>query len=315
MSQTPLSPRTDRSESNLGPVENQPEQRQLAAPRRHYTARWFWYGSFLLLVFGPVTVRELPHELGRWYFAAAVSALDSSRLEQASHWIERALEINPAQLDYVLLQAEILFRTGRLDLCEQVLDRAIHIARPEQRLQVYLVRSDLHLKMHRWRAAVHDWENIASLAQLPHLTLRAPPKHSLLNSLAYMRALANENLDQALEEINLALTQESDNAAYLDTRGYIYYRLGLYNKALADLNRAVELAQEERSRQEFQLQQLRDLRVDPRAIDRQLSEVRRSYAVILYHRALVQDLFDAARAQQDYWEIQTLGFTPGPDLF
>ncbi|GIW92966.1 MAG: hypothetical protein KatS3mg110_1007 [Pirellulaceae bacterium] len=277
--------------------------------------RWFWMLVFATLVFGPVVKREFPRELARWHLAAAHVALDASQYDEALRLVNRALELAGPRPEYLLLRAEIYLRCGEQDRCEEDLDRAVEAAPPQEKIYVYQQRANLHLEMQRWSAAVRDWEAIEQLAQRPEYEQPAVPFHVIWNSLAYMRALANQELDKALEEINLALAQQPDNAAYLDTRGYIYYRLGHYNKALADLERAVELAHKEWRELEKQLQQLRDLRVDPRPIDRQRVELRRNYAVILYHRALVHDLFDEAKATQDYEEIRQLGFSPGPDLF
>ncbi len=56
-----------------------------------------------------------------------------------------------------------------------------------------------------------------------------------LNYLGYMYSLKNENLDDAFTYINRALEDEPDNAAYLDTLGWIYFQMGKYEEALAQL--------------------------------------------------------------------------------
>jgi len=59
-----------------------------------------------------------------------------------------------------------------------------------------------------------------------------------LNSLAYSYAEDNVYLDKALQYVNAALVAEPANAAYLDTLGWVYYRLGRYKDALRELKRA-----------------------------------------------------------------------------
>jgi tetratricopeptide (TPR) repeat protein len=65
-----------------------------------------------------------------------------------------------------------------------------------------------------------------------------PDAHQVLNYLAYMWAENNENLDQALKYVKRALEHESDNGAYLDTLGWIYYRQKAYQDALIHIQKA-----------------------------------------------------------------------------
>ncbi len=60
-----------------------------------------------------------------------------------------------------------------------------------------------------------------------------------LNSLAYARAVALRELDEALVDINEALTYAPQNPSYRDTRGWVLYQLGKYEEALVDADFAV----------------------------------------------------------------------------
>ncbi len=62
-----------------------------------------------------------------------------------------------------------------------------------------------------------------------------------LNYLAYTWAEKSLHLDRAAEYVQRALAEEPDNAAYLDTLGWIQYRRGDYTAAAATLRRAVAL--------------------------------------------------------------------------
>ena len=61
------------------------------------------------------------------------------------------------------------------------------------------------------------------------------------NYVAYMWAERGEKLDQALPLIEKALTLKPDNAAFMDTRGWIYYMQGRYEEALDQLNAASKI--------------------------------------------------------------------------
>ena len=68
-----------------------------------------------------------------------------------------------------------------------------------------------------------------------------PKAHRVLNYLAYMWAVQDTMLDRALEYVERAIALDASNAAYLDTRGWVHYRMGAFDKALQDTKRALEL--------------------------------------------------------------------------
>lgn len=72
--------------------------------------------------------------------------------------------------------------------------------------------------------------------------LTASPDHAgALNYLGYMLCDRGDRLDYARDLIEKAITQEPDNAAFLDSYGWVFYRLGEFDQALPHLQRAAEL--------------------------------------------------------------------------
>lgn len=65
------------------------------------------------------------------------------------------------------------------------------------------------------------------------------------NYLGYMWADQNTHLDEAENYIQRALTAEPDNGAYLDSLGWLHYRRGKYDQALAELLKALEALKED----------------------------------------------------------------------
>jgi tetratricopeptide (TPR) repeat protein len=59
----------------------------------------------------------------------------------------------------------------------------------------------------------------------------SPDDPLLLNNYAYLLAQKGERLNEALEMVTRALEQSPESASYLDTKGWIYYALGEYDKA------------------------------------------------------------------------------------
>lgn len=73
--------------------------------------------------------------------------------------------------------------------------------------------------------------------------LEIEPSHAqALNYLGYMWAERGVNLAEAEEYIRRAVDQEPDNAAYLDSLGWVLYQQGRYHEAVVPLERASQLS-------------------------------------------------------------------------
>ncbi len=288
------------------------------APPASPSSRWASLGAWtvigitLLLVFAPVIGKEAPREAGRWLCAAALEQqpLDA---QAALALVDRAIAVGGAQPDFLLLRATLHVDLKNASAAEADLDAALEAADDLEKVAVYAQRAEQHQRLHRWQAAVDDWKAIAKLVEtIPGAVTRA----ELLNNLAYMRALANVELEQALVDVNLAITQvKQENSQFLDTRGYVLYRLGQYSRALADLDRAVQLMREERARILKVLDENTKVYIDQRVPRKAKKSLDRSLAVLLYHRSLAQDLFDEAKGAADLAEVRSLGLEPGDDLY
>ncbi len=77
-----------------------------------------------------------------------------------------------------------------------------------------------------------------------HLLQEAPDEPLYLNNLAYLYAVQGKHLDEALSLVNNALKKAPENSSYLDTKGWVYYQLGEYDKARRFLERALEASGE-----------------------------------------------------------------------
>jgi tetratricopeptide (TPR) repeat protein len=64
------------------------------------------------------------------------------------------------------------------------------------------------------------------------------------NSLGYLYAEANLNLEEALRECKKAFALDQNNPAYLDSLGWVYYKLGKIGQAKNYLKKALKIAPE-----------------------------------------------------------------------
>jgi tetratricopeptide (TPR) repeat protein len=80
-----------------------------------------------------------------------------------------------------------------------------------------------------------------AVAEFRRLLGADPEYHAALNYLGYMFAERGENLDEAQKLVERAVALEPDNGAYVDSLGWVYYRLGRFEQARAALERATRL--------------------------------------------------------------------------
>jgi tetratricopeptide (TPR) repeat protein len=99
----------------------------------------------------------------------------------------------------------------------------------------------LSLRMNR----IFFWERTgkdeAAIRDLRALLTERPGDASVQNALGYTLADHNRSLSEARELLASALKQGPDNAAMLDSMGWLLYREGKYPEALQYLNRASKL--------------------------------------------------------------------------
>jgi tetratricopeptide (TPR) repeat protein len=266
-----------------------------------------------LLVFAPLIVSEAPREQARWYFAAALEYQQQQRTAAALESLNRALELDLRQPDYWLTRARWSQREGRLEEAFADLRQAVNLAPHDRVIDTLMERSDIFHQLELWDRAVDDWKLIHRLHQKgfpgPATT------SSVLNGLAYSRALANTELDQALLDINEALRRAPDSPMYLDTRGYIHYRRGEFKKAQADLDAAVASFRAQWKEQIHRITAERRQRLHTDELDAIQRALDRALAAILYHRLLVFDVVDQSAAEKDEAEIRSLGFDPTKVLY
>ena len=96
----------------------------------------------------------------------------------------------------------------------------------------YYVRGTAHERAGNWPSAEADFRRAMELDDNQPL---------LLNYLGYSLVEKQTNLDEALELIQKALQLDPESGHITDSLGWVYYRLGRYEDAIAPMERAVEL--------------------------------------------------------------------------
>ena len=242
----------------------------------------------------------IPKEVQQWRIAALEERRLDGDVRGAFEQLDQEIAKNPDNVELNRLRAHWLMENKdyreALTAIEQVISK-----NPED-VAAYAFRASVRQSLGQFREAVDDWKRILSFDSVAGGTMRP----EALNALAYARGLANVEIDEGLVNIDEALRMTRDNAAYLDTRGFLYYRAGDYDRALKDLDNAVNFAEPPRG----------STTSDPRKKSREDKKFAQEVAAIRYHRALVHDARNEKEAaEEDRRRVRELGFEPDDSLF
>jgi tetratricopeptide (TPR) repeat protein len=181
----------------------------------------------------------------------------------------RSVSGDELKVDAMMRTAQIYGRTGRLPEAREVLQLA-RIANPGRAADLYIVETQIVQRfgsaddaMALYDTAVaafpdnHDLrynralfliaqDDFDGMERALRAILDEDPDHvDSLNALGYTMADRNMRLDEAYVYISRALKLRPDNAAILDSMGWVLYRQGELVKAADYLRRALVLAEED----------------------------------------------------------------------
>jgi tetratricopeptide (TPR) repeat protein len=209
--------------------------------------------------------------LKTFHTSAAVAHQLSGNIDDAVRMLTRGVELNPSAVnDYISYALRGRQGSQRLKTSIDVLKLIPNELLESRATQTML--GLLGLNAEDFTLAVESFQNAESIAQqtgdLNELdvqfyfwtgsalernkdydraeeyfmkALEIQPDHAdSLNYVAYMNAERGVKLQEGLAQVGLALAVDPENPAYIDTRGWIYYKLGEYEKALEDIAYAAE---------------------------------------------------------------------------
>ncbi len=305
--------------------------------------------SLIYLIIVPVVsvLMDVPAEIARWHEAAAFEDYLAGNFPRAIVRMNDAIAWDADSPQLYLRRAGYRAATG--DAQGQDDDRREFLNLTDGSEEYINARSQIFQLLGEHKRAIEELKPLEEQSRDWMPTARAIE----LNRLAYTRAVAETDLEKALEEINAAIDadmkyrqkQEDDRHRglsgilgyffnvqkrpvveqpnYLDTRGYILYLVGKHQAARPDLDRAVEMIETQFTQyygrdgvaRHHMLDHGGEFLIDSRELRYAARGMAYDVAVILYHRALVLDkLGESVSANTDYRRIRELGFTPGKEL-
>ncbi len=127
--------------------------------------------------------------------------------------------------------AQLYDKGKRFDEMAKSIDAAEKLSESkEEKEAVWFMRGAMFEKMKKIDAAEAEFRKVLA---------SSPDRADTLNYLGYMLADRNVRLQEALQMITKALSKEPNNGAFLDSLGWVYFRLGRLPEAEDNLRRAL----------------------------------------------------------------------------
>lgn len=303
---------TPQKSPDVGPAEQGAEEAPAAADRARVgiiTGRWVLVIltlAVLTAVFHGQIGRTIRRTVASYHADSASEQLQEGNVPAALASIERAIDWLPGDAALIYLRAQIHAESEDWEDSLSDYSRVTDELAPNFAL-AYAKRAEVYQQCADFRRALADIDQAIALSPTDD--------PGLLNHRAYVRALAGEDLELALADIQLAIELFSRHqqrgrdaevpAALLDTRGYTRYRLGQHDVALEDVEQALRQLQADRERRRKSLVKMK------RPVGAAMRRFDKIQAEIVYHRGLIrQAVGDVNGAHEDLALAKDLGYQP-----
>ena len=159
---------------------------------------------------------------------------DLGQVDPAVSDVRSLLKGGPEDRNVYVQLGIIYTRAKRWNDALEVLAKAEQLStKNEEKAYVYFLRGDLYQRQKMFDQAESQFQRVLSLTPPSD-----PQAAATLNYLGYMNADRGVKLEESLNYIKQALSFEPNNPAYLDSLGWAYFKLGKYDMAEENLNKA-----------------------------------------------------------------------------
>ena len=159
---------------------------------------------------------------------------DTGEFDQAIADIRSMLKGGAEDRDIYVRLGIIYTRAKRWSDAEQALAKADQLStKPDERAYVSFLRGDYYQRQKMFDQAESEFRKVLNATPPTD-----PQAAATLNYLGYMNADRGVKLEESLSYIKQALSFEPNNGAYLDSLGWAYFKLGKYDLAEENLNKA-----------------------------------------------------------------------------
>lgn len=176
-------------------------------------------------------VKRLPHDRLLKIELAKLLA-DQGRPEEGIQMVRAQLKGTPEDRETYVQLSQVYARLKRWKEAEDAISQAEKFAsRPEDRQEVEFAQASYYERQKKYDQAEQVFRKL--LQQDPNDT-------QTLNYLGYMLADRSTHLEEALSLVKRAVNLDPQNGAYLDSLGWVYFKMGNYDQAEESLRRAAD---------------------------------------------------------------------------
>ncbi len=175
-------------------------------------------------------LKKFPDDRGLHVEHATVLA-DLGKTDAAVAEVKKLMD-GKSDLETYLALAGLYDKGHKFDDASKSLDAAEKLAKgDDQKENIWFKRGAMYERMKKIDLSEAEFRKVLKVD---------PDFDEALNYIGYMLADRNMRLPESLELITKALTLSPENGAYLDSLGWVYFRLGRLKEAEENLRRAVD---------------------------------------------------------------------------
>ncbi len=144
--------------------------------------------------------------------------------------VKALLKGTPEDREVYIALSQMYSRLKRWQEADEALNKAEQLStKQEDKQYVYFLRGSIYERQKEYGPAEEMFRKVLAID---------PQNTMTLNYLGYMLADRGAKLDEALTLIKKAVDLDPTNGAYLDSLGWAYFKLGKYDQAEDNLNKA-----------------------------------------------------------------------------
>jgi len=159
-----------------------------------------------------------------------LSLAQQNKTLESKQYLKTAVEINPSDLNSLSAYGFTLSQLQENDEAIRYLNQALRLDPSNVNVlgQLGLIYNNL--------------EMMTESDSLYELALQYDPQNALINNnYSYSLSERDLQLDRALVMIEIAIAADSSNSSYLDTYGWIFFKIGEYDKAYYYIKKAIDV--------------------------------------------------------------------------
>ena len=176
-------------------------------------------------------VKKLPDDKSL-KLALAQQLADSGKPDESIQIAKAQLKGGPEDRETYIMLSQINLRLKRWKDAEDAIAQAEKsAARPEEKEYIRFLQGSIYEREKKYEQAEQAFRDV----------LQQNPSNSMaLNYLGYMLADRNTHLEEALTLIKKALDFDPQNYNYIDSLGWVYFKLGNFDQAEENLRKAAD---------------------------------------------------------------------------